>query len=691
MDMEKRIVRILKGAAGSLTFREMFTGLGLSAKERRSLQKSLRDLAGRGTVRKAGHRFALAPQDTVVEGRFSQAQGGFGFVAPRGGGGRDIFIPASSTSGAMTGDVVRVTVKKHGREGKPEGRVTRIVERGRETVLGVYSLRSGRPTVLLFEAAGGEGFALQEAPGPGVREGMVVAAGRDTRRVEEVLGFPDDPGVDVETVVRRYGLAREFSPQARTEAEAFPDGVSAEERGSRADFRSWTTVTIDGETAQDFDDAVGVRPLGSGRTLLAVHIADVSSFVRPGSALDREARERATSVYLPDLTLPMLPERLSNGLCSLRPGEERKTVSVLMEVDDGGRVLGAEFKPSVIRTAARLTYTSVFKIFNGDPEEAKRFRPLLPDLEAMRVLARAMRKRRLEEGSLDFDLPEPLLVYEQGRLSRVDAGRQNEAQKVIEDFMIAANEAVASYLEGRRIPSLHRIHPPPEEADLEKLRDVLFGLGFVLPPPRKVASRDLQRVLEEAEGRPEERLVNREVLRALRLAVYSDESRGHYGLARRAYTHFTSPIRRYPDLVVHRILKDVLSGGKPGKSDLAATALHSSLQERNAAAAENDLVEWRIFRMMKSKVGDTISAVVVEINKAGLVLAPDGYFVEGLLAFPDLGGDYYRLKSPGTLVGRRTGRMFRLGDRLNVVLAGVDPMLRRMTFVPADSGPRRRK
>lgn len=688
--MEKRIFRILKGSAKGLTFREIFTGLGLSAGERRALQKTLRDLAGRGAVRKAGHRFALPPQDTVVEGRFSQAQGGFGFVAPSGGETRDIFIPASSTGGAMQGDIVRVTVRQRGREGKPEGRVTRIVKRGRETILGVYTLRSGRPSLLPFEAAGGEGFPLKEAAGPSVREGMVVAAGRDSRRVEEVLGFPDDPGVDTETVVRRYGLARGFPPPVLAEAEAFPDGVSAEERESRADFRSWTTVTIDGETAQDFDDAVGVRPMGSGRTLLAVHIADVSSFVRPGSALDREAWERATSVYLPDLTLPMLPERLSNDLCSLRPREERKTVSVLMEVDDGGRVVGADFKPSVIRTAERLTYTSVFKIFNGDPGESQRHRDLLPDLAAMRALAGAMRKRRLEEGSLDFDLPEPLLVYEQGRLSRIDAGRQNEAHRLIEDFMIAANEAVASFLESRRIPSLHRIHPPPEEADLEKLRDVLLGLGIALPAPRKIASRDLQRALDEAEGRTEERLVNREVLRALRLAVYADESRGHYGLARKAYTHFTSPIRRYPDLVVHRILKQVLAGRKPAKTDLAATALHSSLQERNAEAAEKDLVEWRIFRMLKSMVGDTVAAVVVEINKAGLVLAPDGYFVEGLLAFSDLGGDYYRLRSPGTLVGRRTGRTYRLGDRLEVVLAGVDPLLRRMSFVPADSGRRRR-
>jgi ribonuclease R len=689
--MEKRVVKLLKGSGKGLTFREIFTGLGLPAKERRALQQVLRGLVAEGAARRVGSRFALPPQDAVIEGRFSQAQGGFGFVTPPGRGVPDVFIPARSTGGAMQGDVVRVTVKKHGREGKPEGRVTRVVKRGRESVLGVYMLKGGRPTLLPFDAAGGEGFVLAAEPGPRVKEGMVVSAGRDSRRVEDVLGFPDDPGVDTETIVRRYRLTRAFGQAALAEAEAFTEAVPPGDLASRADFRSWTTVTIDGETAQDFDDAVGVRPLAGGRTLLAVHIADVSSFVKPGSALDRDALERATSVYLPDLTLPMLPERLSNDLCSLRPRLDRRTMSVLMEVDAGGRVTGAEFKPSVIRTAERMTYTSVFRIFSGDAAESERHRALLPDLMSMRELARAMRRRRLEEGSLDFDLPEPELVYEHGRLSRVDAGRQNEAQKLIEDFMIAANEAVAAFLEDRGVPSLHRIHPPPEQADLEKLRDVLLELGFALPLPRKIVSRDLQRVLDEAEGRPEERLVNREVLRALRLAVYSDENRGHYGLARKFYTHFTSPIRRYPDLVVHRILKDVLAGRKPGGRDLAAVALHASLQERNADSAEKDLVEWRIFRMLKSRLGETLSAVVVEINKAGLVLAPDGYFVEGLLAFADLGGDYYRLKSPGTLVGRRTGRTYRLGDRLNVVLAGVDPLLRRMTFVPADAGRGKRR
>ncbi|HEX9902707.1 MAG TPA: VacB/RNase II family 3'-5' exoribonuclease, partial [Acidobacteriota bacterium] len=454
-----------------------------------------------------------------------------------------------------------------------------------------------------------------------------------------------------------------------------------EEGAARTDFRDWPTVTIDGEDAQDFDDAVSIRRLAEDRTLLGVHIADVSFYIRPDSALDREAFERATSAYFPGLTLPMLPERLSNGLCSLRPREEKRAFSALLEMNAQGEVLAAEFKPSLIRTVERLTYTSVFKIFNDDPDELRRYREIVPELRAMRELARSIRRRRREEGSLDFDLPEPELIYEEGRLQSVALTGQNEAHKLIEDFMITANEAVASFLERQQAASIYRVHPPPDPADLEKLREILLALGLFLPKPPKVTSRDLQKVLEDAAGRTEEKLVSRELLRAMRLAVYAEENQGHFGLARRTYTHFTSPIRRYPDLVVHRRLKDILSGRKTKPQGLAFTALHCSTRERNADAAEKDLMEWRIFRLLHSKLGEEFRGTVVEINKAGLLLALDDYFVEGLLAFADLGGDYYRLKSPGTVVGRRTGRIFRLGDRLSVTLAGVNPIERRMNLV----------
>ena len=679
--MDERITKLLRGSRHGLTFREIFTGLELPAKKRGALQKSLRELAAKGTVWKVRNRFFWPSGAKVVRGRFSAAFGGFGFVTPEDSAGRDIFIPARATSGARQGDLVQVLVADKGKTDKPEGRVTRVVKRFQERILGVYLEREGRPSLLPLDSLGGQEIPLRPVAAFSPAPGMIVAAGRDSAQVEEVFGFPDDPGVDTRVVIRKFGLSTAFSAEALAEAEGLSAEMTSEERAARTDFLDWPTVTIDGEDAQDFDDAVSIRRLAEDRYLLGVHIADVSFYIRPDSALDREAFERATSAYFPGLTLPMLPERLSNGLCSLRPREEKRTFSALLEMNAQGEVLAAEFKPSLIRTVERLTYTSVFKIFNDDPDELRRYREIVPELRAMRELARSIRRRRREEGSLDFDLPEPELIYEEGRLQSVALTGQNEAHKLIEDFMIAANEAVASFLERQQAASIYRVHPPPDSADLEKLREILLALGLFLPKPPKVTSRDLQKVLEDAAGRTEEKLVSRELLRAMRLAVYAEENQGHFGLARRTYTHFTSPIRRYPDLVVHRRLKDILSGSKTKPQGLASTALHCSTRERNADAAEKDLLEWRIFRLLHSKLGEELRGTVVEINKAGLLLALDDYFVEGLLAFTDLGGDYFRLKSPGTVMGRRTGRLFRLGDRLSVTLAAVNPIERRMNLV----------
>ncbi len=679
--MDERLTRLLRGSRHGLTFREIFVGLELPAKKRGALQKSLREMVAKGTVWKVRNRFFWPSGAKLVQGRFSSAFGGFGFVTPQDSAGRDIFIPARSTSAARQGDLVQVQLADRGRTDKPEGRVIRVVKRLQERILGVYLEKEGKPSLLPLDSLGGQEIPLKPSAAFSPAAGMIVAAGRDSAQVEEVFGFPDDPGVDARVVIRKYGLPWAFPADALAEAESLSGDLTTDERRGRADFRDWPTVTIDGEDAQDFDDAVSIRRLDGDRYLLGVHIADVSFYVRPDSALDREAMERATSVYFPGQTLPMLPERLSNGLCSLRPREEKRTVSALLEVNARGEVLAAEFKPSLIRTVQRLTYTSVFNILNDDPEEKKKYGSIVPELRTMGDLARAMRRRRREEGSLDFDLPQPELVYEEGQLQGVALTVQNEAHRLIEDFMIAANEAVASFLEKEGEASIYRIHPPPDPADLEKLRETLLALGLFLPKPPKVTSHDLQRVSEEAAGRPEEKLVSRELLRAMRLAVYAEENQGHFGLARRTYTHFTSPIRRYPDLIVHRRLKDVLAGRKVKPQGLAALALHSSTRERSAASAEKDLMEWRIFRLLHSQLGEELQGTVVEINKAGLLLLLDNYFVEGLLAFADLGTDYFRLKSPGTVVGRRTGRMFRLGDRLAVTIASVNPLERRMSLV----------
>jgi ribonuclease R len=679
--IEERITRLLRGKAQGLSFQKIFRELRLPPKERKTLQKALHGLERRNVVVRSRSKFTLAATTRSVRGKFDATLQGYGFVICPDRPGEDIFIPARYTAGAMEGDTVEVILTEKGRREKPEGRITRIIKKGREVILGLVVERGSLPYLMPLDAPAGEEISLSGATPAQAPPGTIVAVERDSWRVVEVLGKPDDPGVDTRVVIQKYGLLSEFSPEAVAEAGSLSEETIAEETARRVDYRAWTTVTIDGETAQDFDDAVSIRRLFSGNYQLGVHIADVSHYVRPNTALDRDAYLRATSVYFPDRTLPMLPEKLSNDLCSLRPRRDRLAMSAVLEIDGQGEVVSSAFHPSVIKTADRLTYTSVFKVFQDDPEETRRLAGLVPDLRLMRELARVLRRKRLEQGSLDFDLVEPRLVYSEGQLRSVAAFEPNEAHKLIEDFMIAANVAVAAFLQEKGVPAVYRVHPPPAPEDLEDLRETLTHFGIFLPKAGRVKSRDLQRVLDEVAGRPQEKFVNVRVLRALRLATYLEEDNGHYGLAEKDYCHFTSPIRRYPDLVVHRALKGVLAGAPLRMPRVAAIALHSSEQERLADSAEKDLVEWRIYRLLKARLGDEFMGTVVDFNKGGMLVEIDDYFVDGMLAFGDMDGDYYYAKSRGALVGKRSGRTFELGDRIKVQLASVDPILRRMSLI----------
>ncbi len=678
---EERITRLLRGKTQGLSFQKIAHELGIGSKERKPLQKILHDMARRGLVVRAHAKYTLSATTCVLRGKFDATLQGFGFVICEDRPGEDVFIPARYTAGAMEGDTVEVLVNEKSRREKPEGKITRIIKKGREVILGMCVDRGGLPYFMPFDAPAGEEISLAAGQPESFSFGQIVAVERDSWKVTEVLGRPDDPGVDTRVVIQKYGLRTDFPPEVEAEAAPFSEEAIAREAQNRTDYRDWTTVTIDGEKAQDFDDAVSIRRLFSGNYLLGVHIADVSHYVRPDTALDREAYLRGTSVYFPDRTLPMLPEKLSNDLCSLRPRRDRLTVSVVMEINPKGELARAEYHPSIIRTADRLTYDSVFKVFSGDAEERKRLAPLVPDLELMRELAHILRAKRLAGGSLDFDLTEPELVYSEGTLQSVQAFATNEAHKLIEDFMISANVAVAAHLSTKGVPAMYRIHPAPAQADLDELRDILSHFGIFLPKPSKVTSKDLQKALDEAAGRPEEKFVNIRLLRALRLATYYEENLGHYGLGEKNYTHFTSPIRRYPDLVVHRALKGFLARAPLKLPRLAEWALHSSEQERLAGAAEKDLVEWRIFRLLKTRLGDEFMGTITSFTKAGMLVEIDDYFVDGMLAFADMGGDYFVARSQGALVGKRTGRTFELGDRVKVQLAAVDPFLRRMSLV----------
>jgi len=680
--LDERILELLRRNGRGLTLPDVFKELRIPRKERAKVEGRLRLLEGSNLVRRVRNRYALPLRAALVRGTFETSGRGFGFVLPESGGGEDIFVPARFAQGALQGDVVEVLALERGRRGKPEGKVVRIVRKARKNILGLYGERFGHPVLRPFEAASSDEIPLRSRGGFFPAPGMVVAADRSALVLVEVLGRPEDPGVDTRVVIRKYGLAESFSAEALAEAEEAAARPPAGALEGRVDYRGTTAFTIDGETARDFDDAVSLERLAGGGWRLGVHIADVSHYVRPGTALDRDAFSRATSVYFPDRTLPMLPERLSNDLCLLRPRLDRLTVSAVIDFAPDGAVVRTDFHPSIIRTAERLTYTEVFGIFEGDRDERRRLAPLVPDLLAMRALAAVLRRRRLAAGSLDFDLREPELVYEKGRLAAVATFAPNEAHKLIEEFMVAANVAVAAALGRRGIPSLYRVHPRPAVGDLEKLRETLAAFHLSLPEAERIASQDLQAVIRAAEGTAVETFVSVQVLRALRLARYSPENIGHYGLAQTDYTHFTSPIRRYPDLAVHRILKEAIAGRTPEAADLEAVARRSSEEERKADEAERDLVEWRIYRLLKERLGEEVSGIVTDIARTGLVVELDEFFVSGQVAFEDLGGEMFGRRSRGVLAGKRSGRKFSLGQRLRLQLAAVDPIGRRAALVP---------
>lgn len=682
MDMNQ-ILTLLKRSRNGLRQDEIQTQLRLKRSEQARLRALLTELRKEGLLRLAGGKYSLSSSRGLVSGRFVTSRRGFGFVIPPDGG-QDVFIPARYAEGVMQGDDVEVAVREEGKFGKPEGRIIRVLHQANPSLIGIFVLRGGAPFIQAFDTPTSEPIPLKSFPSRQVRDGMLIEADRKSMTVGKVFGFPDDPGVDTEVIIRRFALRKAFPAEVLAEAETFPVAVPKQAISGRTDHRGWTTFTIDGETAKDFDDAVSIRRLGNGHVLLGVHIADVSYYIREGTLLDAEARARATSVYLPDMVLPMLPEKLSNGLCSLKPGVNRLTFTVLMEIDVRGRVVRSDFAPSVIKTAARLTYTSVAAILRGDKKERAHYKALVPDLDMMKDTAEALRAQRLREGSLDFDLVEPELVYEEGKLQNVVAAERNDANRLIEEFMVAANVAVAAFLNRGENQTINRIHPAPSPADLEKLRLLLAQFGYYLPDDRPISPFDLQSVLRKAKGRPEEKFVSVQILRSMRIASYETANSGHFGLAKSDYTHFTSPIRRYPDLVVHRLLRAALEGRRVPGDELGALAAHCSDRERNSNSAEQSLLQWRIYRLLKDKLGDVCSGVVVDLNKAGLIVELDDYFVEGLLPFDVLGGLSSDARRGRSRQKPRPRKRYALGDDVKVTLASVDPVFQRMSFIPAE-------
>lgn len=695
--MEKAQSRILEvmneEAARPMSFKELVRSMNVHKDMRDMFKKVLKGMVSEGALIKIrGGRYGLPSKMNLTTGELICHPDGFGFVRP-GEGGEDIFINPRRLAGAMHGDAVVARVEGFKGGGRKEGRIIRIVKRAHKTLVG------------RFEAAKGVGIVVPSderilcqviiPPGEtkGARDGMIVSVeitrwpAKDMApagKIIETIGDPDDPGVEAEVILRKFGLPNRFPPDVMHEVRSVQMEVDEGDIRGRYDLRGKKTFTIDGETARDFDDAVSIEKTDHGYRLW-VSIADVSHYVKEGTALDGEAYSRGTSVYFPDRCIPMLPEALSNGICSLNPREDRLTMTAELDFDSRGAVIKKRFFESVIRSAERMTYTNVKKLLSAeDGGLNERYRHILPDVKLMEELALKLTERRIEAGSIDFDLPEPQIIIDiEGNVEDIVRSQRNIAHRIIEEFMLAANRAVAEEFSSRGLPFLYRVHDEPDEESVTDFMDFISGFGLHLR--RDTGPKEFQRVLRSVEGRPEERLVNHVLLRSMKQAVYSDENIGHFGLAFKDYTHFTSPIRRYPDLIVHRLLKLLLRHTyKSGERERMETALpgmaaHTSGRERKAMEAEREIADLKKAQFMKDKEGDVFEGLISGVTSFGFFVELKEYFVEGLVHVSSLLDDYYIFDGKKhSLTGEHTKRVFRLGDEVTVRVGKVDLERRRI-------------
>jgi ribonuclease R len=715
--------RLREKGSRALSFQELVRSFGVPEEEEDAFRERLDALERRGElVRARGEKYSAIEFSNQTAGRLTVRPEGFGFVLVPGG--PDLYIPRAGMHGAMDGDIVLAREERtraHGRGRDPErisGTVVKILDRARERVVGRFQTEDGHKIVLPYDPKVDAVVRVAEGKTHGAREGEIVEARLtafpDARRVahgvvEERLGFLGEPGVDIEIVLRSHGLPSRFPEPVIAASEAFPEEVPADDLLGRRDFRDRRIVTIDGETAKDFDDAVEVERTEGGYRL-GVHIADVSHYVTEGSLLDDEAKSRGTSVYFPGRVLPMLPERLSNGLCSLNPRVDRLVLSAILDLDRQGRVLGATFTKGVIRSAHRMTYTEVARLLETRPskEDERRYGPFLDDFRTMGELAAVLRARREARGAIDFDLPDADIVLDDaGLVVGIVPESRNVAHRLIEEFMLAANEAVAKKLLFDKQPAIYRVHDRPDPDKLLDLKEVLESFGYEIKGDlEELPPSVFQKLLKEVEGKPEERLLTDLLLRVQRKAIYSEECRGHYALAAPYYCHFTSPIRRYPDLIVHRQLSRLLKLGRPvpasefeaANHGLAEVAKISSERERRAEHAERESLLWKKIVFMKDKVGRDFDAFVTGVASFGLFVTLKDFFVEGLVPVTALGEDFFVYEEKRhRLRGRSGGLTYRLGDTLRVNLKEIDEVRRRLNFrlaekkkAAAPSAPARR-
>jgi ribonuclease R len=679
-----RILEALNAARAPLTGDELAARLHVARHARRDFDRALAALERAGEVvqNRAGS-LLVAKRIALVAGRVEGHPDGHGFLVPDDRGA-SILLPAAEMRQLMHGDRAAVRVAGRDTRGRAIGEVVEVLERANRRIVGRLHAEHGVLFLVPEDRRIAHDILVPPAEAGKAKAGQVVTVdlvaqpsphAQPIGRVAEVLGHHADPGMEIEIAVRKFDLPHEFLKKALAQARSLPDSVQAEDIQGRKDLRALEFVTIDGETARDFDDAVVARREGKGWRLW-VAIADVSHYVHHGDALDRDARERGTSVYFPRRVIPMLPEKLSNGLCSLNPNVERLAMVCEMAITPQGEVARYEFYAGVIRSRARLTYTEVWKELSSGKAPAH--------LQVLYDLFHALFAERNRRGAIDFDTLETRMLFDaRGKIERIVAEPRNDAHRIIEECMLAANVCAGNFLASRKQPVLYRVHDVPAAEKVAALREFLAELGLQLPGGEIPQPKDYARLLERIRKRPDFGLLQTILLRSLKQAVYSPSNVGHFGLAFDAYVHFTSPIRRYPDLVVHRAIKAVLSNKKYPEQDWEELGRHCSETERRADDASRDVENWLKCYYMRDHVGGTFSGSITGVVPFGLFVTLDDYFVDGLVHISELGRDYFQFDAARhLLLGERTGKRYRLADRMTVKLVRVDLETRKIDFVP---------
>ncbi|MBU3219286.1 ribonuclease R [Clostridium algidicarnis] len=692
MNVKESIINFMRNQTYKpMEIRELAAVFDISKGEYKEFKKVIKVMEKEGLIVKTNtDKLGLTEKMGLVPGRLQAHQKGFGFVIPDEEGLKDVFIPSSFINGAMNGDKVVAKVTKEDFNGKKrEGEIIRITERTNTTIIGVYESSSNFGFVIPEDKRIQNDIFIPKNQKNGADDNDVVIVeitewpGKRRNpegKVLEILGKKGDRGLDILTIIKKHSLPEEFPEKVLKFAENIEDHIPKVEYKKRKDLREVRMVTIDGEDAKDLDDAVSIERLESGNYKLGVHIADVSHYVKENNPLDKEALKRATSVYLIDRVIPMLPQKLSNGICSLNPKVDRLALSCFMVIDKSGKVLEHEIYESVINTSERMTYTEVTKILKKEDNELlERYDYLYDDFKAMEELCNILNKKRLDRGAIDFDFEESKIILDKmGKPIDIRPYEREISNRIIEEFMLVCNETIAEHMYWANIPFIYRIHENPDEEKLQRFSEFIYNLGYVVKWSKEIHPSSLQEVLNKVKGEKEESVVSTLLLRAMMQAKYGPESVGHFGLAAKYYCHFTSPIRRYPDLMIHRIIKEFINGKVDSEraSKLVPivdyAAKQSSERERTAEEAEREVDDMKKAEYMSEKIGEEFEAVISSVTSFGF-FAQLPNTVEGLVHISTLDDDYYIYDERHlSLVGERTKNIYRLGDPVRIKVARVD-------------------